>query len=85
VSKRLQVVVEDAELRLFRQAAKSMGVTLSEWARQVLRRGEREFSSGDPTKKLAAIRSAARYEFPAPGIEQMQNEIEQGYRKRTPD
>lgn len=32
-----------------------------------------------PTGKIAAIRAAGRHAFPAPGIDQMLAEIEQGY------
>lgn len=81
MSKRLQVVVDDAELRRFRRVAKQAGLTLSEWVRQTLRRAERETSTGDVERKLEAIRRAAQYEYPAPDIEQMNAEIEQGYQQ----
>jgi len=84
MSKRLQVVVDDAELRRFRRAAKQAGMTLSEWVRQTLRRAERSVSTGDVERKLAAIRRAAKYEFPAPDIEQMLEEIEKGYEQDLP-
>lgn len=79
MSKRLQVVLADAEWRRFRQTAKRAGLTLSEWVRQTLRRAEREISTADPEHKVAAIRTAAQHEHPAPDIEQMLAEIEQGY------
>lgn len=85
MSKRLQVVVDDAELRRFQKAARSVGLTLSEWARQVLRRAERESSSTDPGRKLAAVRAAALSSFPAPDIEEMLAEIEQGYQLPNPE
>jgi hypothetical protein len=84
MSTRLQVVVEDAELRRFRRAAKASGLTLSEWARQALRSAERLHSSDAPGPKLAAVRAAARHAFPAPDIDQMLEEIEQGYRGGDP-
>lgn len=79
MSKRLQVVVDDAELRRFQRAAKKMGLTMAEWTRQALRRAERASSPGDPGRKLEAIRSAAKHSFPAPEIHQMLAEIEKGY------
>lgn len=79
MSERLQVVVETAELRRFQRAAKSGGLTLAEWVRQALRRAERDSSSGDPGKKLAAVRTATRNAFPAPDIGEMLDEIERGY------
>jgi hypothetical protein len=79
VSKRLQVVVDEFELARFQRAAASVGLTMSEWARQTLRRAERGVANGDPETKLAAIRRAAAHRFPTAEIEQMLNEIEGGY------
>jgi hypothetical protein len=79
MSKRLQVVVADADLRRYRAAARRSGVTLAEWVRQALRRAERAAAGGDTDGKLDAIRAATQYDFPAPDIEQMLAEIEQGY------
>ncbi|MGH9188374.1 MAG: CopG family transcriptional regulator [Acidimicrobiales bacterium] len=79
MSKRLQVVVDEADLRRFQRAARRNGLSLAEWARQALRRAEQEVSAGDSAPKLEAVRTAAKYSFPAPGIDQMLAEIEQGY------
>jgi hypothetical protein len=79
MSKRLQVVVDDRELAHFQRAARSAGLTLSEWARQTLRRAEREVAVGHPEAKLAAIRAAANHRFPTADIDQMLAEIERGY------
>jgi hypothetical protein len=79
MSKRLQVVLDDAELRRFQRAAGRSGLTLAEWVRQALRRAERATSTGDPDRKLGAIRLAVTHSFPAPDIEQMLAEIERGY------
>jgi hypothetical protein len=79
MSKRLQVVVDDAELRSFQRAAARSGLTLAEWVRQVLRRAEQASSTGDPDHKLSAIRRATAFGFPAPDVDQMLAEIERGY------
>jgi hypothetical protein len=79
VSKRLQIVVDDDEARRFELCAKAGGLTLSSWARQALRAAEREVSVGDPDRRLAAIRAAYQYAFPAPDPATMLEEIEQGY------
>ena len=84
MSKRLQVVVDDAELRGFRRAAKRAGMTLSEWVRQTLRRAEQATDVGDAARKLEALRIASRYAFPAPDIEQMLEETERGYLEDLP-
>lgn len=79
MSMRLQVVVDEVELRRFQEAATTEGVTLSEWVRQALRRAEGDRSSVDAAAKLAAVRAARAHSFPAPDIGQMLTEIEAGY------
>jgi hypothetical protein len=59
MSKRLQVVLPDAELERYTQTAEAAGMTMSEWARQALRAAAREVSSGDVDAKLALIRKSA--------------------------
>lgn len=79
MSKRLQIVVGDDDLDEFRAEAARQGLTLSEWARQTLRRARAERPGGDRAAKLAAVRAASRHAFPAADIHTMLEEIEQGY------
>jgi len=79
MSKRLQVVVDDAELRRYEESAEALGLSLSAWVRSALRAAEREVARGDVDHKLAAIRDAFGKSFPAPDIDTMLAEIEQGY------
>jgi hypothetical protein len=79
MSKRLQVVLSDAELRAYQKIAREKGIPLSEWVREVLRRARRTDAVGPADRKLAAIRAAARHDFPAPDIDDMLAEIERGY------
>lgn len=81
MSHRLQVLLEDAEYRAVRQAARTAGLTVAEWVRTALR-ARRAQPSGDVDRKLQAIRRAARHEFPAADIDQMLAEIERGYQER---
>ncbi len=69
----------DAELRGYERAARSKGLTLSEWVRAALRTARDRDPVVSPDKKLAAIRVASRHRFPAPDIDQMLAEIERGY------
>lgn len=62
MSKRLQVVVAEADLDRYECSAKASGQTLSEWARQAMNAAERERSSGDVEAKLALIRKAAAHD-----------------------
>lgn len=79
MSKRLQVVLKDPEYRECRRMARSRHLTLSAWVRQALAEARRHEPVGDVARKLAAIRAAAQYNFPAPDIDVMLAEIEQGY------
>jgi hypothetical protein len=79
MSKRLQVVLDDAELHRYERSAQALGLSLSAWVRVALRTAEREVATGDVDAKLAAIRTAFDRSYPAPDIDAMLAEIEQGY------
>ena len=73
------MVLSDREFVRFQRAARRNGLTLSEWVRQVLRGAERASATGDPDRKLKAIRAATSHEFPTGDIDKMLHEIERGY------
>lgn len=79
MSKRLQVVVDDAEFEDLRRVAAAEGTTLSEWVRRALRQARRTEPSGDIDTKLAVLRAATRHSFPTSDIEDMLSEVERGY------
>ena len=85
MSKRLQVLLEEAEMAEVRRAARQQRLTTAEWVRQALRAARRAAPEGDPKKKLAAVRAAARHGFPTADIGQMLAEIERGYERRAND
>jgi hypothetical protein len=80
MSKRLQVVVGEDELKRYASTADAAGMTMSEWARQALRAAERDASSGDIEAKRAVIRKAVGYESGGRevGIDTMLAETEAG-------
>jgi metal-responsive CopG/Arc/MetJ family transcriptional regulator len=78
MSKRLQVVLDEQELREIETAARRERMTTSEWVRQALRAARRARAGGDAGKKLALVRRAARHGFPTRDIDQMLGEIERG-------
>ena len=80
MSIRLQVIMDETEVGEYRRLARRDGLTLSEWVRQKLRRAGRNEASGSVDRKLAAIRAAARHDFPTADIDRMLREIESGYR-----
>ncbi len=79
MSKRLQVLLEDSELREIKQVARRNRMTVAEWVRQALRVARRRQPKTDAARKLEVIRGAYRHEFPAGPIEEMLAEIERGY------
>lgn len=79
MSKRLQVLLDEAEYREIQKAARRLRITVSEWVRQTLRRGRRSEPIVDADRKLDAVRAAARHDFPTADIDAMLGEIERGY------
>ena len=77
--KRLQVLMDDDELREIQRFARRERVTTAEWVRQRLREARERQARPDVATKLAAIQSAYRYQGPTADIEQMLSEIERGY------
>jgi hypothetical protein len=79
MTKRLQVLLQDPEYREIQRIARSRRMSVAQWVRQALHAAKREEPLGDVSKKLEALRAAAKFEFPTADIEQMLAEIEQGY------
>jgi hypothetical protein len=79
MSKRLQVLLEEAELADIRRAARRQRLSTAAWVRQALRAARRAEPQVDDKRKLAVVRAAARHAFPAPDVDQMLAEIERGY------
>jgi hypothetical protein len=85
MSKRLQVLFDEEELRDLRETARREEVPLSEWVRRTLREARRHEPRGDIDSKLHAVRAAARHEFPTADIDEMLAEIERGYATTVPE
>lgn len=79
MSKRLQVLLDERELRELRRTARRERLTVSEWVRQTLRTAWRRAPSTESAHKLEVIRAAARHAAPTADIDQMLREIERGY------
>jgi hypothetical protein len=84
MSKRQQVLLDEAELRDLQDAARRQGVPVSEWVRQTLRDARQRQPQGSIDRKLHAVRSAARHEFPTADIDEMLAQIERGYGAQPP-
>ncbi len=79
MSKRLQVLLDDTELRDIQRLARAQRMSVAEWVRGALRAARRREPLGDAGKKLEIVRSAARHAFPTADIDAMLGEIERGY------
>ena len=81
MTKRLQVLLDDSELRTIQRLARRDKLTTAEWVRRRLREGAAASARPDTATRLAAIHAAYRHEStePSPGIDQMLDEIERGY------
>ena len=84
MSKRLQVILEEPEMREIRRIAKRQHMTVAEWVRQALRAARREEPIIDSRKKLDVVRAASQHSFPTGDIQQILEEIERGYLRDTP-
>jgi hypothetical protein len=79
MSQRLQVVMDEAEVREIRRAARRQGMTVAEWVRQTLRAARRREPLAEARKKREVLRAASAHAFPTADIQQMLAEIERGY------
>jgi hypothetical protein len=78
MSKRLQVLLDEAELAEIRTLARRQRLTTAAWVRQALRVARRAEPGADAKKKLAMVRAAASHAFPTADIDPMLAEIERG-------
>lgn len=83
MSIRLQVVMDETELREIQRAARRRRMTVSEWVRGALRAARRAEPGTDRGRKLDAIRAASRQALPTADIDQMLAEIAAGRTERT--
>ncbi|MGA7410717.1 MAG: hypothetical protein WBW33_09540 [Bryobacteraceae bacterium] len=79
MSKRLQILVPDAELSDIQRFAKREHLTVGEWVRRALRDARATRPLLDAETKLKAVRLGAQYSFPTAELKQMLSEIERGY------
>lgn len=79
MSKRLQVLLDERELREIKRIAAQRRMTVAEWVRQALRDARSGVSTVPVERKLLAVREAARHGYPTADIHQMNAEIARGY------
>lgn len=79
MSKRLQVLFDEDELAELQEVARYNRMTLAEWVRQTLRDARARQPSRSATLKRQAVRKAMQHDFPVADIDEMIEQIEQGY------
>ena len=79
MSKRLQVILSDDEMKELQKIARQQKITVADWVRRALISARNRQPMKEADKKIQAIRAAARNSFPAAGIDEMLAEIEAGY------
>ncbi len=80
MSTRLQVLLDESELKEIRRVARRRGMTVSEWVRNALREGRKAEPGTAARTKLDVVKAASEHAFPVADIERMLEEIESGYR-----
>jgi hypothetical protein len=80
MAKRLQVILQDTEYRDVQRAARAQNLTVAAWVRQALSTARRREPVGDVARKFDVVRDAVRHAFPTAEIDEMNEEIERGYR-----
>jgi methylmalonyl-CoA mutase N-terminal domain/subunit len=84
MTKRLQVLLDDDELRDIQALAKARRQTTAAWVRDALRAARSAAEYPTAETKLKAVREAAALAYPTGDIEEMLADIERGYAGETP-
>ena len=79
MSKRLQVLLDERELRAVQRVARASHLTVAEWVRQTLRTAYQREPTQPTARKLAALERASKHSFPTGDIDEMLSDIERGY------
>ena len=82
MTKRLQVLLDDDELKTIQRLARAQHMTTAEWVRGAMRVAVEVETGPGQAVKLAALRRAAMHAFPTGDIDQLIAETEQGYLER---
>jgi hypothetical protein len=79
MSKRLQVILDDREMKEIRTLARRRRMTVADWVRGALRAAKAQEPAADPSRKLRALAAATSHSFPTADIDEMLAQIERGY------
>lgn len=79
MTKRLQVLLDDAELKEIQRIARGQRLTTAEWVRRSLRTARDPNTGSDPRSKLASVAAAVAHSFPIGDMDALLRDIEGGY------
>jgi negative regulator of replication initiation len=81
MSKRLQVLLDDEEMREIQRLARQQRTSVAEWVRRALRMARERQPGERADTKIQRVRAAVEHALPTADIEQMLRQIESGYLK----
>ena len=81
MGKRLEILLDDAEYAVVEEAARRQGISVSDWARHMLRDAPR-YERDRAERKRKALAKGLQCNHPTADIEQMLQEIKDGYMMR---
>ena len=81
MGKRLEVLLDDAEYAAIEEAARRQGISVTQWVRFMLRDAPR-YERDRAERKRKALKEASKHNFPTADIDQMLQEIKDGYMMR---
>jgi hypothetical protein len=79
MSKRLQVLLDESELKEIQRIARARPVTVAQWVRETLSAARRQAPRRDSGRKIEVVRAASRLSYPTGDIEELLSQIEKGY------
>ena len=79
MSKRLQVIMDDDEMKEIEALAQTRKMTVSGWVRTALRETRSRYPQVAGNRKIQVVRAAIRHGFPIADMDKMLAEIESGY------
>lgn len=84
MSKRLQVLLDEAEYREIARLARARRTTVAAWVREAIQKARASQPSRKAEDKVRFVRAAVKHAYPTADIDQMLAEIEAGYRGDLP-
>ena len=78
MSKRMQILVPDAEYKEVLRITKNMGTSVADWVRDLISEGIQKRQRKSADAKIAAVLRYAKFKGPTGSIDQILKEIDEG-------